>query len=79
MVQTLWYLSQSTSFTLKYVDIWRVLQTITLTHPPNFALVNIALNQLPGGQMVQILPMGLAPLAYIWAEVHRHQTAKRKP
>ena len=31
------------------VDIWKVLQTITLTHPTNFVLVNIALNQLPGG------------------------------
>ena len=31
------------------VDIWKVFQTITLTHPANFALVNIALNQLPGG------------------------------
>ena len=31
------------------VDIWKVFQTITLTHPTNFALVNIALNQLPGG------------------------------
>ena len=31
------------------VDIWKVFQTIPLTHPTNFALVNIALNQLPGG------------------------------
>ena len=31
------------------VDIWKVFQTITLTHPTNFALVNSALNKLPGG------------------------------
>ena len=31
------------------MDIWKVFQTITLTHPTNFALVNIALNKLPGG------------------------------
>ena len=31
------------------MDIWKVFQTITLTHPTNFALVNIALNQLPEG------------------------------
>ena len=35
-----------------------------------------------GAQMVQTLPMGLAPPAYIWAEVRasgRHQEAKTKP
>ena len=31
------------------VDIWKVFQTITLTHPSNFALVNIALNVFPRG------------------------------
>ena len=31
------------------VDIWKVFQTITFTHPTNFDFVNIALNQLPGG------------------------------
>ena len=31
------------------MDIWKVFQTIILTHPNNSALVNIALNQLPGG------------------------------
>ena len=49
MFQTLRGLSQSLSFTLMSVDIWKVFQTITLTHPSNFALVNIALNQLPEG------------------------------
>ena len=49
MVQTPRYLSQSLSFTLMSMDIWKVFQTITLTHPCNFTLVNIALNQLPGG------------------------------
>ena len=49
MFQTLRYLSQSLSFTLMSVDIRKVFQTITLTHPNNSALVNIALNQLPGG------------------------------
>ena len=49
MFQTLRGLSQSLSFTLMSMDIWKVFQTITLTHPSNFALVNIALNQLPGG------------------------------
>ena len=35
-----------------------------------------------GAQMVQILPMGLAPPGYIWAEVRpsgHHQDAKTKP
>ena len=35
-----------------------------------------------GTQMVQTLPMGLAPPVYIWAEVRpsgRHQEAKTKP
>ena len=35
-----------------------------------------------GAQMVQTLPMGLAPPAYIWAKVRtsgRHQEAKTKP
>ena len=49
MFQTLRYLSQSLSFTLMSMDIWKVFQTIILTHPNNSALVNIALNQLPGG------------------------------
>ena len=31
------------------VDIWKVFQTITLTHPYKSALVNIALNVFPGG------------------------------
>ena len=31
------------------MDIWKVFQTITLIHPSNFALANIALNQLSGG------------------------------
>ena len=31
------------------MDIWKVFQTITLTDLYNFALVKIALNQLPGG------------------------------
>ena len=31
------------------VHIRKVFQTITVTHPTNFALVNIAVNQLPGG------------------------------
>ena len=31
------------------VHIRKVFQTITVTHPTNFALVNIALNQLTGG------------------------------
>ena len=49
MFQTLRGLSQSLSFTLMSMDIWKVFQIITLTHPTNFALVNIALNKLPGG------------------------------
>ena len=49
MVQTPWYLSQSLSFTLMAVDIWKVFLTIILIHTYNFALANIALNQLPGG------------------------------
>ena len=49
MFQTLRYLSQSLTFTLMSMDIWKVFQTIILTHPNNSALVNIALNQLPGG------------------------------
>ena len=35
-----------------------------------------------GAQMVQTLPMGLAPPAYIWVEVRpsdRHPVAKTKP
>ena len=35
-----------------------------------------------GAKMLRTLPMGLAPPAYIWAEVRpsgRHQTAKTKP
>ena len=31
------------------VHICKVFQTITLTHPTNFALVKNTLNQLPGG------------------------------
>ena len=31
------------------VEIWKVFQTITLTHPYKSALVNIALNLFPGG------------------------------
>ena len=31
------------------IDIWKVFQTITLTHPTNLAFVNIAQNQVPGG------------------------------
>ena len=31
------------------MDIWKVFQTIIITHPNNSALVNIALNQLPVG------------------------------
>ena len=49
MFQTLRYLSQSLSFTLMSMDIWKVFQTIILAHPNNSALVNIALNKLPGG------------------------------
>ena len=49
MFQTPRGLSQSPSFTLMSVHIRKVFQTITVTHPTNFALVNIALNQLPGG------------------------------
>ena len=49
IIQTLRDMSQSLSFTLMSVDIWKVIQTIPLTHPTNFALVKIALNQLPGG------------------------------
>ena len=49
MFQTLRGLSQSLSFTLMSMDIWKVFQTITLIHPSNFAFVNIALNQLSGG------------------------------
>ena len=49
MVQTPRGLSQSLSFTLISVDIWKVFQTITLTHPTNFISVNIALNLFPGG------------------------------
>ena len=49
MVQTLRYLSQSLSFILMSMDIWKVFQTITLTHSSTFAFVNIALNQFPGG------------------------------
>ena len=49
MVQTPRGLSQSLSFTLMSMDIWKVFQTITLTDLYNFALVKIALNQLPGG------------------------------
>ena len=47
--QTLRGLSQSLSFSLMSMDIWKVFQTITLIHPSNFALANIALNQLSGG------------------------------
>ena len=49
MFQTLRDLSQSLSFTLMSMDIWKVFQTITLTLPTYFALVNIALYQLSGG------------------------------
>ena len=49
MVQTSRGLSQSLSFTLMSMDIWKVFQTITLTHPNSSALVNLVLNQLPGG------------------------------
>ena len=49
MVQTPRGLSQSLSFSLMSVDIWKVFQIISFTHPTNFALVKIALNQLPGG------------------------------
>ena len=49
MFQTLRYLSQSLSFALMPMDIWKVFQTTILTHPSNFAFLNIALNQLPGG------------------------------
>ena len=49
MFQTLRGQSHSLSLTLMFMDIWNVFQTITLTHPSNFALVNIALNKLPGG------------------------------
>ena len=31
------------------MDIWKVFQSITLIHPSNFALSNIALNQLSAG------------------------------
>ena len=83
MVQTPRYLSQSFSFTLMSVDIWKVFLAITLIHPCNFALVNIAQNKLPlGAQMVQILLMGLAPPALIRAEVRAsggYQKTKTKP
>ena len=42
-------LSQSLSFTLMSMDIWKVFQTITFAHPSNFNFVNISLNKLPGG------------------------------
>ena len=49
MFQILRYLSQSLSFTLMSMDNWKVFQTIIVTHPTNFALVKIALNQLHWG------------------------------
>ena len=50
MFQTLRHRSHSLSSTLMFVDIWKVFQTITLTHPYKSALVNIALNLSPGGR-----------------------------
>ena len=38
------------SSTLMCLDIWKVFQTITLTHPTNFVSVNIAINLFPGDQ-----------------------------
>ena len=49
MFQALRYLSQPLSSTLMSVDIWKVFQTITLTHPYKYAFVDIALNLFPGG------------------------------
>ena len=49
MFQTLRHRSHSLSSTLMFVDIWKVFQTITLTHPYKSVLVNIALNLSPGG------------------------------
>ena len=69
MFQTLRGLSQSLSFTLMSVDIWKVSQAITLTNPSNFALENIALNQLPGGPDGPDL-QGPVPVTQLHPDVH---------
>ena len=71
MIQTLRYLSQPLSSTLKSVDIWKVFQTIPLTHPTNFALVNIALNLFPGGPDVPDPKVPL-PVTQLHPDVHGH-------
>ena len=53
------------------VDIWKVFQTITLTHPSNFGLVNIALNQLPGGPDGPD-PQGPVPVTQLHPDVRGH-------
>ena len=53
------------------MDIWKVFQTITLTHPTNFALVNTALNLLPGGPDVPD-PQGPVPVTQLHPDVHGH-------
>ena len=53
------------------VDIWKVFQTITLTHPYKSALVNIALNLFPGGPDVPD-PQVPLPVTQLHPDVHGH-------
>ena len=50
------------------MDIWKVFQTITLTHPNSFALVNIALNFFPGVPDVPD-PQGPVPVTQLQPDV----------
>ena len=53
------------------VDIWKVFQTITLTHPYKSALVNIALNEFPGGPDGPD-PQGPVPVTQLQPDVPGH-------
>ena len=53
------------------VVFWKVFQTIRLTHTTNFAFVNIALNQLPGGPDGPD-PQGPVPVTQLHPDVHGH-------
>ena len=53
------------------VDIWKVLQTIPLTHTTYFAFVNIVLIQLPGGPD-GAAPQGPVPVTQLHPDVRGH-------
>ena len=53
------------------MDIWKVFQTISLTHPTNFAVVNIAQNLLTGGPDVPD-PQGPVPVTQLHPDVNGH-------